>query len=521
MSECVRRSLRAESDKDVLRAMRAVLNLSLSFCSSRARAKSVKFFPSFFFFETPKFTRTGKKNISRSKAIDNNFISLSLSLPPSLANRDMDEAKRAVCAALRGARAGTLAFAEDASGSSGASSSSSLVFAKVSNTLGECLEKMKARDVLSLPILDVEKKVGSFLGFVSVESCLRLFLENAAMFLVGRKEEPFSHESAGANPRVMPPMIEELGLQPGDVSRFGCQYDDDALLKERSGSTIGFDEDPIASTFNATVQSVLDRLTANPRSRIVVKDSETLLSILREKMAKIPRAHRCLVERLDVHAVLSCTDIVKYLNEDVDVQAALANVCLADVPHFFRKGFTVLKSGERVYRDETLFVTNNEALRQNSALDFFPDIVGEKVSVCFVTTVPSSFVTPRTRDFTVHVRGDLTSSDLRGMNIENLSMLKSDPLSFSATMRRRHHREQTEATGRSRGANNEHVFQSVDPKTTSLKDCMVLLANGCRRVYVVNGDLNGSSGVIDARNFLVGLTVQDEDVECIVSEGSQ
>ena len=475
----------------------------------------------FFFFETPKFTRTGKKNISRSKAIDNNFISLSLSLPPSLANRDMDEAKRAVCAALRGARAGTLAFAEDASGSSGASSSSSLVFAKVSNTLGECLEKMKARDVLSLPILDVEKKVGSFLGFVSVESCLRLFLENAAMFLVGRKEEPFSHESAGANPRVMPPMIEELGLQPGDVSRFGCQYDDDALLKERSGSTIGFDEDPIASTFNANVHSVLDRLTANPRSRIVVKDSETLLSILREKMAKIPRAHRCLVERLDVHAVLSCTDIVKYLNEDVDVQAALANVCLADVPHLFRKGFTVLKSGERVYRDETLFVTNNDALRQNSALDFFPDIVGEKVSVCFVTTVPSSFVTPRTRDFTVHVRGDLTSSDLRGMNIENLSMLKSDPLSFSATMRRRHHREQTEATGRSRGANNEHVFQSVDPKTTSLKDCMVLLANGCRRVYVVNGDLNGSSGVIDARNFLVGLTVQDEDVECIVSEGSQ
>jgi hypothetical protein len=45
-----------------LRAMRAVLKLS--FCSSRARAKSVKFFPSFlpfFFFETPKFARTGKK----------------------------------------------------------------------------------------------------------------------------------------------------------------------------------------------------------------------------------------------------------------------------------------------------------------------------------------------------------------------------------------------------------------------------------------------------------------------------
>jgi len=510
---------------------RSFKTLSLSFFLSvvRTRAKSVKsFFPFLFFsffFETPKFAEQGKKHISRSKARQYIFISLSLSLSffLSLANRDMDEAKRAVCAALRGARAGTLAFAEDAkSGSSGASSSSSsLVFAKVSNTLGECLEKMKARDVLSLPILDVERKVGSFLGFVSVESCLRLFLENAAMFLVGRKEEPFSHEGAGANPRVMPPMIEELGLQPGDVSRFGCQYDDDALMKERSGSTIGFDEDPIASTFNATVQSVLDRLTANPRSRIVVKDSETLLSILREKMAKIPRAHRCLVERLDVHAVLSCTDIVKYLNEDVDVQAALANVCLADVPHLFRKGFTVLKSGERVYRDETLFVTNNDALRQNSALDFFPDIVGEKVSVCFVTTVPSSFVTPRTRDFTVHVRGDLTSSDLRGMNIENLSMLKSDPLSFSATMRRRHHREQTEATGRSRGANNEHVFQSVDPKTTSLKDCMVLLANGCRRVYVVNGDLNGSSGVIDARNFLVGLTVQDEDVECIVSEGSQ
>jgi hypothetical protein len=378
---------------------------------------------------------------------------------------------------------------------------------------------MKEKDVLSLPILDLEKKTtkDSFHGFVSVESCLRVFLENMAVFLVGRKQEPFcvtSHESSSANPRVMPPMIEELGLQPGDVSRFGCQYSGDVPAKK----TREDEEDPIASAFHATVQSVLDRLTANPRSRIVVRDSETLLSILKEKIAKIPRAHRCLVERLDgtshaKHDVLSCTDIVKYLNENVEVQAALANVCLADVPYLFRKGFTVLKSGEKIYRDETLFVTNNDALRQQSALDFFPDIVGEKVSVCFVTTVPSSFVTPRPRDFTVHVRGDITSSDLRGMNIENLSMLKSDPLSFAATMRRRHHRDQTKA--------DIGVFQSVDPKNTSLKDVMVLFANGCRRVYVVNGDLTGSSGVLDARNFLVGLTLQDEDIECVVSEGSQ
>jgi hypothetical protein len=378
---------------------------------------------------------------------------------------------------------------------------------------------MKEKDVLSLPILDLEKKTtkDSFHGFVSVESSLRVFLENMAVFLVGRKQEPFcvtSHESSSANPRVMPPMIEELGLQPGDVSRFGCQYSGDVPAKK----TREDEEDPIASAFHATVQSVLDRLTANPRSRIVVRDSETLLSILKEKIAKIPRAHRCLVERLDgtshaKHDVLSCTDIVKYLNENVEVQAALANVCLADVPYLFRKGFTVLKSGEKIYRDETLFVTNNDALRQQSALDFFPDIVGEKVSVCFVTTVPSSFVTPRPRDFTVHVRGDITSSDLRGMNIENLSMLKSDPLSFAATMRRRHHRDQTKA--------DIGVFQSVDPKNTSLKDVMVLFANGCRRVYVVNGDLTGSSGVLDARNFLVGLTLQDEDIECVVSEGSQ
>jgi hypothetical protein len=378
---------------------------------------------------------------------------------------------------------------------------------------------MKEKDVLSLPILDLEKKTtkDSFHGFVSVESSLRVFLENMAVFLVGRKQEPFcvtSHESSSANPRVMPPMIEELGLQPGDVSRFGCQYSGDVPAKK----TREDEEDPIASAFHATVQSVLDRLTANPRSRIVVRDSETLLSILKEKIAKIPRAHRCLVERLDgtshaKHDVLSCTDIVKYLNENVEVQAALANVCLADVPYLFRKGFTVLKSGEKIYRDEALFVTNNDALRQQSALDFFPDIVGEKVSVCFVTTVPSSFVTPRPRDFTVHVRGDITSSDLRGMNIENLSMLKSDPLSFAATMRRRHHRDQTKA--------DIGVFQSVDPKNTSLKDVMVLFANGCRRVYVVNGDLTGSSGVLDARNFLVGLTLQDEDIECVVSEGSQ
>ena len=437
------------------------------------------------------------------------------------------EARRAVRKALSEARANSLfswssltpsSMMRVREGGCQKKSEQTLAFAKVTDTLGECLEKMKEKDVLSLPILDLEKKTtkDSFHGFVSVESCLRVFLENMAVFLVGRKQEPFcvsSHESSSANPRVMPPMIEELGLQPGDVSRFGCQYAGDVPAKK----TREDEEDPIASTFHATVQSVLDRLTANPRSRIVVRDSETLLSILKEKIAKIPRAHRCLVERLDgtshaKHDVLSCTDIVKYLNENVEVQAALANVCLADVPYLFRKGFTVLKSGEKIYRDETLFVTNNDALRQQSALDFFPDIVGEKVSVCFVTTVPSSFVTPRPRDFTVHVRGDITSSDLRGMNIENLSMLKSDPLSFAATMRRRHHRDQTTDIG---------VFQSVDPKNTSLKDVMVLFANGCRRVYVVNGDLTGSSGVLDARNFLVGLTLQDEDIECVVSEGSQ
>ena len=432
------------------------------------------------------------------------------------------EARRAVRKALSEARANSL-FSSFLSSSSvrgcQKKSEQTLAFAKLTDTLGECLEKMKEKDVLSLPILDLEKKTtkDSFHGFVSVESCLRVFLENMAVFLVGRKQEPFcvtSHESSSANPRVMPPMIEELGLQPGDVSRFGCQYSGDVPAKK----TREDEEDPIASAFHTTVQSVLDRLTANPRSRIVVRDSETLLSILKEKIAKIPRAHRCLVERLDgtshaKHDVLSCTDIVKYLNENVEVQAALANVCLADVPYLFRKGFTVLKSGEKIYRDETLFVTNNDALRQQSALDFFPDIVGEKVSVCFVTTVPSSFVTPRPRDFTVHVRGDITSSDLRGMNIENLSMLKSDPLSFAATMRRRHHRDQTKA--------DIGVFQSVDPKNTSLKDVMVLFANGCRRVYVVNGDLTGSSGVLDARNFLVGLTLQDEDIECVVSEGSQ
>ncbi|CAL6295403.1 unnamed protein product [Bathycoccus prasinos] len=394
------------------------------------------------------------------------------------------EARRAVRKALSEARANSL-FSSSVSSSSvrgcQKKSEQTLAFAKLTDTLGECLEKMKEKDVLSLPILDLEKKTtkDSFHG---------------NLFCVT------SHESSSANPRVMPPMIEELGLQPGDVSRFGGQYSGDVPAKK----TREDEEDPIASTFHATVQSVLDRLTANPRSRIVI--------------AKIPRAHRCLVERLDgtshaKHDVLSCTDIVKYLNENVEVQAALANVCLADVPYLFRKGFTVLKSGEKIYRDETLFVTNNDALRQQSALDFFPDIVGEKVSVCFVTTVPSSFVTPRPRDFTVHVRGDITSSDLRGMNIENLSMLKSDPLSFAATMRRRHHRDQTKA--------DIGVFQSVDPKNTSLKDVMVLFANGCRRVYVVNGDLTGSSGVLDARNFLVGLTLQDEDIECVVSEGSQ
>jgi hypothetical protein len=314
------------------------------------------------------------------------------------------EARRAVRKALSEARANSLFSVSSFLSSSvrGCQKKSEpLAFAKLTDTLGECLEKMKEKDVLSLPILDLEKKTtkDSFHGFVSVESCLRVFLENMAVFLVGRKQEPFcvaQQESVGANPRVMPPMIEELGLQPGDVSRFGCQYGGDVPPKK----TREDEEDPIASTFHATVQSVLDRLTANPRSRIVVRDSETLLSILKEKIAKIPRAHRCLVERLDgtshaKHDVLSCTDVVKYLNENVEVQAALANVCLADVPYLFRKGFTVLKSGEKICRDETLFVTNNDALRQQSALDFFPDIVGEKVSVCFVTTVPSSFVTPR------------------------------------------------------------------------------------------------------------------------------
>ena len=443
----------------------------------------------------------------------------------------MEDAKRAVRSALSGISAGKCVASskrstkgEDALSKTGGSKKAGEVLllsvARVEETLGSCLDKMKERDVLSLPILDAKK---GFVGFVSVERCLRVFLENAAIFLLGRREEPFcscSESTFSANPRVMPPMIEELGLQPGDVSRFGCQYDGDAP-KKRSEMSVEDEEDPIARTFNATVHSVLDRLTANPRSKIIAKDTETLLSILSEKIALIPRAHRCLIERLDgtshaKHDVLSCTDIVKYLNEQVEVQEALEKVCLADVPHLYRKGFTVLKSGDKVYRDETLFVTNNDALQQQSALDFFPDIVGEKVSVCFVTTSPSSFVTPRA--FRVHVRGDLTSSDLRGMNVENLSMLKLDPLSFSATMRRRH-RDQTKATRDNRA--NKEVFQDVDPKVTSLKDCMVLLTNGCRRIYVVTGDLTGSSGVLDARNFLVGLTVQDEDIECVVSEGSQ
>jgi len=33
------------------------------------------------------------------------------------------------------------------------------------------------------------------------------------------------------------------------VSRFGCQYDDDALMKERSGSTIGDDDDDSSLSF--------------------------------------------------------------------------------------------------------------------------------------------------------------------------------------------------------------------------------------------------------------------------------
>ena len=106
------------------------------------------------------------------------------------------EARRAVRKALSEARANSLFSVSSFLSSSvrGCQKKSEpLAFAKLTDTLGECLEKMKEKDVLSLPILDLEKKTtkDSFHGFVSVESCLRVFLENMAVFLVGRKQEPF------------------------------------------------------------------------------------------------------------------------------------------------------------------------------------------------------------------------------------------------------------------------------------------------------------------------------------------
>ena len=104
------------------------------------------------------------------------------------------EARRAVRKALSEARAIRFFFFLSSSSVRGCQKSEqTLAFAKLTDTLGECLEKMKEKDVLSLPILDLEKKTtkDSFHGFVSVESCLRVFLENMAVFLVGRKQEPF------------------------------------------------------------------------------------------------------------------------------------------------------------------------------------------------------------------------------------------------------------------------------------------------------------------------------------------
>ena len=155
----------------------------------------------------------------------------------------MEDAKRAVRSALSGISAGKCVASskrstkgEDALKTGGSKKAGEVLLlsvARVEETLGSCLDKMKERDVLSLPILDAKK---GFVGFVSVERCLGVFLENAAIFLLGRREEPFcscSESTFSANPRVMPPMIEELGLQPGDVSRFGCQYDGDAPKKRR------------------------------------------------------------------------------------------------------------------------------------------------------------------------------------------------------------------------------------------------------------------------------------------------
>ena len=370
---------------------------------------------------------------------------------------------------------------------------------------------MRQRDVLSLPILDVIGGQNKFHGFVSIENILLVFFENAAGFLRERREEPFSCSNEGnSNPSEAPAFV-QLGLKPGDVSRFGCPYDDNL------SSGRGEDTDPVTKTFTATVKSLLERLTHSARAKIVAKDSSTLFSIL-QNISLIPRAHRCLIENCAgrshaQHSVLSCTNIIRYLNALPAVQEALSHVMLSDVPQLYRKGFTVLKSGETVERDETLFVPNNETLHSYSTLDFFPSLL-DKVSVAWVTTTPNSFVSPRVFN-NVHVRGDLNSADLRGMSIENLSLLKNGPLSFACSMRRKQ-----QSIDDNHHAFIKQPFESVDPNTTSLKDCMVLLANGCRRVYIVCADLS-KSGVLDARNLLVGLAIQDEDIETIISESSE
>ena len=84
-----------------------------------------------------------------------------------------------------------------------------------------------------------------------------------------------------------------------------------------------------------------------------------------------------------------------------------------------------------------------------------------KKSPCASSRPPFLFVTPRA--FRVHVRGDLTSSDLRGMNVENLSMLKSGS-SFVFGNHEKTHRDQTKVGLRENRANSKEVFQDVDPK---------------------------------------------------------
>ena len=68
------------------------------------------------------------------------------------------EARRAVRKALSEARANSIFSLSSLSSSSyHRKKSEPLAFAKLTDTLGECLEKMKEKDVLSLPILDLEK----------------------------------------------------------------------------------------------------------------------------------------------------------------------------------------------------------------------------------------------------------------------------------------------------------------------------------------------------------------------------